>query len=99
MSSRVEVLGLIVKELKYSLWVEYAYNIVNISFMGTYESLDDFLWETSIEATNLLLPSLDLGPNTQYSKEVFDSLLQLTISKIVYKTNQSISELALNYGR
>lgn len=99
MSSRVEVLGLIVKELKYTLWVEYAFNLINISFSGTYESLDDFLWETSIEATNLLLPSLDLGPKTQYSTEIIDSLTKLVVAKISYKAHQALAELSLNHGR
>lgn len=99
MSRRVEVLGLIVTELKHNLWVDYAYNLINISFLGTYESLDDFLWETSIEATNLLLPSLDLGPNTQYDVKLIQTLEQLVIAKISYKAHQALSELSLNYGR
>jgi len=99
MSSRVEVLGLLVNDLKHILLVEYAFNIINLSFMGTYESLDDFLWDTSIEATNLLLPNLDLGPNTQLSEHTLESLRQVIFSKIIYKTNQALGELALNYGR
>lgn len=99
MSSRVEILGFIVKELKYVHWVEHAYNIINLSFIGTYESLDDFLWETSIEATNLLLPSLDLGSETHYTKEQVDTLLKLVANKIALKSQYCLTDLALNYGR
>jgi hypothetical protein len=99
MSTRVGVLGIIVDDFKHNLWVDNAFNLINITFSGMYESLDDFLWDTSIEATNLLLPSLDLGPNTQYSNETIEALKHLVLAKIIYKTNLSLSMIASNYGR
>ena len=99
MSSRVEVLGLLVGDMKNSHWIESAYTIINTSFLGTYESLDDFLWETSIEATNLLLPSLDFGPATQYSEHQINTLKRFIVNKITLKAQYCLSELSMNYGR
>lgn len=99
MSGRVEVLGKVVDNLKEVLWVEHTYEIFSLSFVGMYESLDDFLWDASIEATLLLLPTLDLGPETQYTNEQLNTLTKLTVNFLALKTNYCLSELALNYGR
>ena len=99
MSSRVEILSLIVKSLKREHWVAPAYEIFNLSFIGTYESLDDFLWDASIEATHILLPSLDLGPETQYTDTDIETLIKLTVNYVSLKTQYSLASLVLNHGR
>lgn len=99
MSSRVEILSLIVTSLKREHWVAPAFEIFNLSFIGTYESLDDFLWDASIEATHILLPSLDLGPETQYTDSDIETLIKLTVNYISLKTQYSLASLVLNHGR
>lgn len=99
MSTRVEILGEVVDALKHTLWVEPAYEIIRLAFEETYESLDDFLWDVSIEATSLLLPNLDLGPTTQYTQYQLDTLVRLVANKITIKATHCLALHSMYYNK
>jgi len=99
MSSRVEILGKIVEDLKYQIWVESAYELVHREFSDSYESLDDFLWAVSIEATSLLLPNLDFGPNTQYKEYEIEAMKKLIVNNICIKAINSLNYFNNSFGK